>query len=277
MKTPKISILLPTYKTATYIERAIESVRAQSFRDWELILIDDGLETEAVKVINGLRANDERIIYIKNESNLGIQKSLNKGLRYAQGIYIARIDDDDEWIDKEKIEKQIRFLEQNQEHVLVGANAKIENDKGETLGVYKMPETDREIRQRILSKNCFLHSSILASKDKIIEVGGYPESIETLHIEDYALWLRLGLLGKFANLPSVSVKIMVHLGSLTSQNRFAQVKRIIKLTREYRSSYPGFWLGQFALFLRLVGFAVIKNLPVGERLFYKIQQMYKQI
>lgn len=277
MKNPRISILLPTYKDAAYIKRAIESVIAQSFTDWELIIIDDGLGGQPLRIIEEFKNKDEKIIYLKNEVNQGIQKSLNLGLAQARGEYIARIDDDDEWIDIEKLEKQIKFLEENKAYVLVGTNARIENEGGELLGVYKIPESDAEIRQRILFKNCFLHPSILASKEKIIEVGGYPEDIEMRHIEDYCLWLRLGLVGKFANLDSASVKITVHPKSLTAQNRIIQAKRMRKLIREYKSSYPGFWLGQVVLLLRIVGFTVVRYLPVGGKILYKIQKVYKQI
>lgn len=277
MENPRISILLPTYKDANYIKRAIESVRAQSFSDWELIIVDDGLEEQPLRVIEEWKTKDQRIVYIKNEVNQGIQKSLNRGLAQARGEYIARIDDDDEWIDAEKLRDQVKFLEENKGYVLVGTNAQIENKSGEILGVYKMPLEDKDIRRRILSKNCFLHPSILALKKSIIEAGGYPEDLETKHIEDYALWLRLGLLGKFANLDSATVKITVHSNSLTAQNRIMQAKQMYELVRKYKSSYPGFTKGQMVLFLRVIGFHTLKYLPISDKILYKIQKVYKQI
>jgi teichuronic acid biosynthesis glycosyltransferase TuaG len=106
---PVISIILPTYNGATYISRAIESVAAQSYTDWELLVIGDGSTDTTAGIVAEYIKKDSRIQYVKNDSNLGIQKSLNRGLHLAQGKYIARIDDDDQWIDTEKLTKQLNF------------------------------------------------------------------------------------------------------------------------------------------------------------------------
>ena len=88
---PIVSIILPSYKKAQYISHAIESILGQSFSDWELIVIDDGLAFDTRQLIAGYAQKDKRIIVISNPKNLGIQKSLNKGLAMAKGKYIARI------------------------------------------------------------------------------------------------------------------------------------------------------------------------------------------
>jgi glycosyltransferase involved in cell wall biosynthesis len=159
-----ISIILPTFNGSQYIKSAIESILAQSYKNWELIIIDDGSTdmTEAI-VFNYVNANSN-IKYFKNEKNIGIQKSLNKGLHLAKGEYIARIDDDDEWIDKEKLKKQLDFFKDNREYVLLGTGVIMSNYNGNLIK-YLLPEKDKEIRLRILSKNCFAHPTVMYKKE----------------------------------------------------------------------------------------------------------------
>ena len=190
---PIVSIILPSYKKAQYISHAIESILGQSFSDWELIVIDDGLAFDTRQLIAGYAQKDKRIIVISNPKNLGIQKSLNKGLAMAKGKYIARIDDDDQWIDGDKLKKQVAFLDADEDYVLVGTNAVICDENLIDLQTYSMPGSDLEIRNRILFKNCFLHSSVMIRKSVLDKIGGYVESKKVRNVEDYDLWLRIGL------------------------------------------------------------------------------------
>jgi glycosyltransferase involved in cell wall biosynthesis len=109
---PLVSVILPTYNRVKYIRKAIESVLGQTYRNLELIIINDGSNDKTSKVIYGFAKKDQRVKTIKNETNIGLVKSLNKGITKSKGKYIARIDDDDVWSDKQKLEKQIEFLEQ---------------------------------------------------------------------------------------------------------------------------------------------------------------------
>ncbi len=270
-----ISIILPTYKDAPHIVRAIESVLAQTRSDWELIIVDDGLYGR--DVVEKYVGQDSRIVYIHNEKNLGIQQSLNRGLEKAKGEYVARIDDDDEWIDTNKLAKQIAYFENHLDCVLVGTAAILVDEKGKSITTYHMPETDTLIRNRILFKNCFLHSTVMMRRTSVQAVGGYPQSLETKHVEDYALWLLLGQNGTYANLSDITTALMVHAGSLTSQNRVVQVGRMRALARKYRHVYPGFFWGQVLFMVRQLGFIAIGVIPIPRRLLYWIQKIYKQL
>lgn len=273
---PIVSIILPVYKEAKYIELAIKSVQRQSFFDWELIVVDDGLDNNPKEIIETFIKEDNRIIYLDNNGNKGIQKSLNNGLKMARGRYIARIDDDDMWIDTDKLTKQVRFLEDNSEYVLVGTNAIVFDEKGAKLAEYILPKDDMVIRSRMLSKNCFIHSSVLIQKEAIDKVHGYDESEQTLHIEDYALWLKLGCIGKIANLQIPAVRLLVHSNSLTFKNRLIQAKRMLALICNYKKEYPNYFIGHFMLSLRIAGFTVLSIIPIPKRLFYAIQKLYKK-
>ncbi|MFA7315467.1 MAG: glycosyltransferase family 2 protein [Candidatus Paceibacterota bacterium] len=272
-----VSIILPTLNGSKRISQALESVISQTYTDWELLVIDDGSTDETGHLVSGYSIRDPRIHYIKNENNLGVQKSLNKGLREAKGEYIARIDDDDLWIDSNKLKIQVAYLEQNKDCVLVGTNAKICDSLGRELGEYFLPETDTKIRARMLSKNCFIHPSIVSRKSVIMEAGAYDEKEETKHIEDFSLWLRIGLLGKMINLNSIAVQLTVHSQSMTFTNRLVQAYKMYALIPQYKGKYPHFFIGRLFLGLRIIGFSILKIIPLPHKVLYGIQKIYKEL
>src|SRR3990167_5227886 len=109
--SPLVSIILPTHNRSSLIGGSIESVLSQTFRDFELVVVNDGSTDNTRKVVDDFSMRDFRVRQVVNKTNLGLVGSLNKGVENAKGKYIARIDDDDRWCDKEKLEKQITFLE----------------------------------------------------------------------------------------------------------------------------------------------------------------------
>ena len=106
-----VSIIMPSYNTSQYISESINSVRAQTYENWELIIVDD-LSTDNTYEVVALHFSDKRIKYLKNEKNSGAAVSRNRALREAKGRWIAFLDSDDLW-SPEKLEKQIRFMEDN--------------------------------------------------------------------------------------------------------------------------------------------------------------------
>lgn len=273
--TPLVSIILPVYNGAERIERAIKSVIEQLYSDWELLVVDDGSGDNTGDIVKNILKNDSRIGYIRNNSNLGIQKTLNLGLSEAKGKYIARIDDDDVWIDKEKLTRQVRFLEENGDYVLVGTGAIVVNENQTELFRYLPPMEDGEIRGKILSKNCFTHSSVMFDKDRAKALGGYSEREEVKHIEDYDLWLRLGTVGKFANIGKYSLSFTNREGALSNQNRVIQARRSLREIKKFRKEYPNFWVGYFFTLLRMLFFMAQKVVPVGENTLSRLKAPYK--
>lgn len=273
---PKISILLPTYREAPYIDVAINSVLHQYFQDWELIIIDDGLTNEAKNKIIGLIKGDPRIILISNPINLGIQKSLNKGLFLAKGIYIARIDDDDRWLSKSKLQRQISILDNNKECVLVGTGVIVIDENNNELLRYLPPETDRWIRQYILTKNCFVHPSVLYRKDVVLQFGGYSEGEDVKHLEDYDLWLKLGTKGYFVNISDYLISTIRHNESISFNNKIVQFRRTLKLVHKYKYIYPNYKLSLVKIYFKIFCYSFIYNfLPMG--LQHTIFRVYKEV
>ncbi len=273
---PLISIILPTWNGSKWLKGAIESVRKQSYQEWELLIIDDGSTDNTAQIVTDYVQNDPRIRYIKNEETLGVQRSLNKGLQESKGEYIARIDDDDEWVDKTKLQKQIDFLHANPDHVLVGTGVIIVNENREELFRYLLPQTDEKLRAKILGKNYFVHSSVLFRKDKALEFEGYSESKEVIHLEDYDLWLKLGTIGKFANLPLHSTAYMVRADSLSYKNRVHVFKKNLSYIKKYKGKYKNYYKILLLSYLRFALYSIyvkfFSKLPVN-----KLIKIYKKI
>lgn len=238
---PKVSIILPIWKEAKYIKRAIDSIMSQTFLDWECIIINDGLYNGVENIIKEYIENDKRIIILKNENNLGIQKTLNKGLTEAKGEYIARIDDDDIWVDKDKLKKQIDFLDKNLDYALVGTRVIYANEEGEEVNRSSSVESYDEIRQVILRYCCFVHSSVVFRKDVILKLGGYSEEEDTKHSEDYDLWLRVCSENKAYRLSTYSVVYTVRNENICSKNKLSQIKNDIRFIQKYKSKYPNYY------------------------------------
>ncbi len=237
MNSPQVTIILPAYNGAKWIEKAIRSALRQSFANFELLVINDCSRDDTEGAALSLMKEDSRIVYLRNDTNLGLAKTLNVGLGMAKGEYIARLDQDDEWIDVDKLKKQVEFLDKHSDYVLVGTGAIVVDENGLEITRYLMPKSDSAIRRKILRMNCFIHASVVFRKDAVKNLGGYrPHKMS----EDHDLWLRLGRVGKFANMPEYSVKYLLGLSGLNSQNRILRLKQNMLFAKEHKDSYPNY-------------------------------------
>ena len=257
----KVGIILPCYNGAKYLPRALQSVQTQTFTDWELVVVDDGSSDSSAAIVKDLSKNDPRIKLFRNDKNLGIQKSLNRGLVAGRGEYVARIDDDDEWVDRDKLKKQVEFLDNNPEYGIVGTGIIEVDENGVEIFRYRQPLRDEDVRRRILKQNCFTHSSVLFRRSAVIELGGYSETEETKHVEDYDLWLRLGENWKFANLPDYATKFTLRPGNISSSNKIDQFQKDIRLSRKYLGLYRGGTWAVLRGYLRLLAYRLASLLP----------------
>ncbi len=255
----RVSIILPVYNGARSVGAAIQSVQAQTYTNWELLVVDDG-STDNIKNVVTPYLADTRIVFIQNEHNLGLQKTLNVALARASGVYTARIDADDIWCDPKKLESQIEYFVSHPECVLVGTDTIVVDTKAKELYRYSVPHTDTQIRRAILFKNCFVHSSVVFKTDVARELGGYSEEKKTLHVEDYDLWLKLGQKGNLANLAMYGVQFQSHDQSISAQNKVTQFKRLAALALQYRHSYPRWMLAVCFAYFRLVSYTLFIHL-----------------
>jgi glycosyltransferase involved in cell wall biosynthesis len=261
---PKVSVLLPTYNGNLTIVRAIRSVIGQSFTDWELLVIDDGSTDGTAASVEELSRADGRIRLVRNDRNSGIQRTLNHGLREAKGTYVARIDDDDAWADPAKLARQVAFLDAHPAHVLVGTGTVVVDEADRELYRFLAPATDKDIRSKMLFRNCFTHSSVMFRKETVLKEGGYDENASSRHVEDYDLWLRLGRVGQLANLPFHAVRFTLRPGNLSSKNKLEQFSKDIELVRKYGGDYPGYPAALAWGHLRLYLYRAWKGIPAAQ-------------
>jgi glycosyltransferase involved in cell wall biosynthesis len=177
-----VSIIMPSYNTSKYISETIESVLAQSYANWELIIVDDCSADDTDKVISGVE--DKRIKYYKNEKNSGAAVSRNKALREAKGKWIAFLDSDDLW-SPEKLEKQIAFMEKNNYHFTYTNYCEI-NEKSEPLGI--CVTGPKKITKSGMYNYCWPGCLTVMYDSKFV---GLIQIADIKKNNDYAMWLKV--------------------------------------------------------------------------------------
>jgi glycosyltransferase involved in cell wall biosynthesis len=200
----KISVLLSVKDGADYIAETIDSVLNQTHEDFELIIVVNCSHDDTLHIVQSYK--DERIKVL--ESNIcQLNYNLNLALSYAKEDYIARIDADDIAV-PERFEKQLNVLQEG-DYSVVGSNILYIDEKGETIGKMDYPETDKEIRKKIIYKAVIVHPSILCKKEDLLKVGGY---LGGRYAQDLDLWIRLMRDEniKFYNIQEPLLKYRIH-------------------------------------------------------------------
>lgn len=209
----EISILIPVFDTpAAYLAECWESIRAQTFREWELILVDDGSrEAETIAEIDRI-ASDPRVVLIRLDENQGIAPALNAGLSRCRGKLVARMDADDKMMPT-RLQRQIAYLRTHSDVTVLGTQMQaIEWETDQLLAPIEHPEevTDEYIRhQRNSSEIWFLnHPTAMFRRHEVMNLGGYPSYRIA---QDLGLWLKVVKAGlKIHNLPTVELHYRLH-------------------------------------------------------------------
>lgn len=227
---------MPTWNRAEIITRAIESARAQSFKDWELVIADDGSTDNTPEILREWQKKEPRIKYVRSDVNQGPAKNYNQGFRLACGEYIAIHDDDDAWCDSRKLEKQVAFLDKNPEYVACGGGMIVTDRQNKELYRYLKPETDRQIREYMLFSNPMANSTTIFRRATAEAVGWYDGSLR--YNADRDFWLKLGLRGKLYNFPEYFAYYTMS-GKNISMLKIREHFRVALLVmRRYRKNYP---------------------------------------
>jgi glycosyltransferase involved in cell wall biosynthesis len=247
---PLVSIMMTSYNCAGLIGDAIKSVLAQSYPHWELIILDDASTDDTATVVSDFARSDSRILYSPTPQNLGITKNRNRGFDIVKGKYIAILDSDDFWLDKNKLERQVEFLEENPKYSLIGTNAVVVDINSDKITEFKYETEDKKIKQKMLLRNQFTHSSIVWRRDAVEDTKPYDESLFIW--EDYDLILRLGLVGKMSNLPEMMVAYRKHNNNISRKKKFRGALTHLSIIKRYRGHYPNYLLATLKGWLRLL-------------------------
>ncbi len=188
---PEVSIILPIHNGEKFLRNAILSVQNQTYKNWELIVINDESTDNSENIIEEFRISDHRIKVFQRPKS-GIAKSLNFGLKKAIGQFIARIDSDDLWLPA-KLEFQIRHFQSNKNLYLLGTSVELIDEEGLLLTRQKSFNalkflSGREIKLKLLRNNLFCHSSVVFRIEMVNLIGYYDENFK--NSEDYEYWIR---------------------------------------------------------------------------------------
>ena len=200
IKKPLVSIILSIYNDEKFIKKSINCLLNQTYKNIEIIIINDGSTDKSQKILKVFEKNYKNIYLINNKKNIGLTKSLNIGIKKSKGKYIARQDCDDISY-AERISKQVAILEKNKEIVLCGTQRIIVDTRMSKSYRDYLPFEDYQIRKKALISNPFFHSSIMIRKKILYKVGLYNEKFK--YVQDLELWSRIIFRYKTANLKDI--------------------------------------------------------------------------
>ena len=183
-RAPLVSVIMPAYNAARFIEEAIRSVMAQTLTDWELLVLDDGSSDDTVRIAQTLAQTDSRIKVLPNEHNMGVARTRNRGFDLCRGRYVALLDSDDVWY-PQKLERQTALMQETGAALCYCSYAIVDADGNKTRADYLVPaavDLDALLKQNVIG------CSTVMLCTEVTETYRFEEDF---YHEDYVLWLRL--------------------------------------------------------------------------------------
>jgi glycosyltransferase EpsE len=184
---PKVSVLMGVFNCEDTVVEAIDSILNQTMRDFEFIICDDGSTDHTWDKLNEMAKQDSRIVLFRNDSNLGLNKTLNLCANHASGIYFARMDGDD-ICSKNRFEEELYILENSTKYSIVSCWMNLFDENGE-WGCVKTIEVPS--KNDFVNGTPFVHAASMFKKDSFNLVGGYSIESFTTRVEDFNLWIKM--------------------------------------------------------------------------------------
>lgn len=222
-----VSVIMPVRNGERYLREAVDSVLGQTLGDLELIVVDDGSIDRTAEILASYL--DPRLRVLRHASR-GVAASLNAGIRLARSDFVARMDADDV-SEPPRLERQVSFLSEHAEYVIVGSDVSVIAESGEFLYRAQLVMDDQAIRHcldRLVAP--FFHGAVVFRRDAVVECGLYDERVR--YLEDMLLWLRLQNLGAMANIPEPLYRYRIRPGSVSRRQR-GKAAVHVRVLREY--------------------------------------------
>jgi glycosyltransferase involved in cell wall biosynthesis len=220
---PRVSVVMAVRNGAPYLEQAVNSILAQTFTDFEFVIIDDGSTDSTPEVLERYQAADHRV-QVHHQENVGLTPSLNRGCARARGVYLARMDADDVAF-PERLGRQVEFLDRHPEVALVGSSVVRIDESSREIKVSACPTSHAEIVRALTEYNCFTHPTVMLRKHMLVTVGGYRDAYR--HAQDYDLWLRLAERYELANLADPLLYYRVYAGQVSVRHLEQQIISVV--------------------------------------------------
>lgn len=237
---PKVSIIMPVLNGHRYIALSVQSIAAQSYKNFELVVVDDGSTDETKSIVDGFR-DRIRVQYIRHERSLGIPVSMNDGVRHAEGDLIAFLDHDDMWC-PEMLEVQVGYLDENQDVAMVHSDFATIDPDGNVLEASMAQMRGRGRPSGIVFKELFMDSfivgiGVLVRRECFDKYGYFDES---MRFGDYHMWLRIAKNCRVDYIPRVLSKYRQHFKQSTRRAAAAHIEEPVACValKKILDSYP---------------------------------------
>jgi len=233
---PKVSVIIPTYNRALYIAETLESVFSQTFKDYEVIVVDDGSSDNTADVLKPYMV---RIDYIRKE-NGGQGSARNAGIKVACGEYIAFLDSDDLWV-PEKLEIQTGFADEHPDAGLIFSDYVVfrADESGQTKEMKRVQIKDQELSFHALFHGNFIPTlTVFVRRSCINGVGLFDESRDLIGGEDYEMWLRIAMKYKLAHIPAFLAKYRDHNNNILGMDLERNCNMHMSVIRKLLSRHP---------------------------------------
>lgn len=205
-KNPLVSVVIPVFNGAQYLEETVNSVENSDYKKFEVLLIDDKSTDKSRHICHALEKKYRNVRFYSFPKNRGLGHVLNFALKKAHGDLICRINQDDRML-RHRIAEQVSYLQKNHSVVAVGSWIKLFRNNNQ-VEIIKFLEKDRDIKKMWLLVSPFADPSVMYRKNVAIEVGGYDQAFWPG--DDTHLWMRMGLLGHLANIQKPLVEVRFH-------------------------------------------------------------------
>jgi glycosyltransferase involved in cell wall biosynthesis len=232
VSAPPVSVLCAVHNGQRFLKGSIESILGQSFRDFELIVIDDGSTDGTAEILGDCAARDDRLV-VRRQENTGLTAALNAGLELARGVYVARQDDDDLSM-PERLAAQKSYLDGHPRCAVVGSRYVSIDEDGNVIGRSDVPLESKAIRRALVTHNVIAHSAAMFRTELVREIGGYDERFRSS--QDYALWCALALRFDLANLKPCLLSRRLHPGQIGKAATASQLENRDIIRGEYRDA-----------------------------------------
>ena len=211
----KVSVIMPVYNGAQYLQEAIDSILQQTYRDFEFIIIDDGSTDNSLEIIRMNADLDKRIVLLQNEQNSGICVTLNKGLEVAKGEYIVRMDCDD-ISELNRLAIQVAFMDSHPEYGLVGSNTKLFGEEIVNPYVFYFDEDWRMCVVDMIYATCMAHPAVIMRTEILRKYGLYYND-EFRAMEDFYMWWQFAKYSKITNIQQPLLNYRQHAKQVTKK------------------------------------------------------------
>jgi glycosyltransferase involved in cell wall biosynthesis len=234
---PRVSVCVSAFNAGQYLSETLESLLAQSFGDFEVIIVDDGSADNTADVAEQFVAKDSRVRLLRNSNNKGLVFTRNRALAESRGEFVA-IADADDISEPNRLAVQVSYLDANPEIGMLGSDVALIDESGALIGSHAQQyHLDREIRFFLMFGPCLHNPTTIYRRDLLKRVGGYANGYDA-GAEDYELWGRLLDMTRIANIPQLLVMYRKHSRSVTA-DRSGVDANIFSISAELLSKYLG--------------------------------------